>query len=646
MRNYFCACLALNGVLKENKKKDLIENHRKKVKKLRNCIKEKGNQLKSVLTLCKEAQAKYVAIQGTPEGFAQINEILEKDKVPSSSFYSNKSKKVEKKKTSSTLPPVNNMGHTLTPSACYAIFNAYNTRVITEQIFQCKTTTREEEAKLTAMMEELRTLKDLDEDTLALADEHLEEDFQILGEGVQKHKVHGGHKCPRIFKQHQEEELANIIRFCDRRGFQLTVHDFAYLAYQYGADLPEKERPQYCRDPHRCRMGRKWIKGFMERNPDIIEKMPQNLSISRALSATQMNLRNWFSQTREMFESTGLLDRPQNIWNVDEIGICDLQKMVKTLCVSREGAYQVTGAERGKLTTVLALCNAAGVVVPPMVIFKGERVQAQWLDFAPKNMPIRATKSGYINANIFFEYMKMFVHFLNATGKLQEGNVLLLDCHYSHVFNLQFMDLMVANNIRVWSLHPHTTHAVQPLDSHPFKALKKEINNGLRNHNRSHMGKMITKEGFFQVFVPAWKKAMNISTIQGGFRDCGICPFNPQAVNWKRLFPDGSESPEHLAAKRTSETFVKKPVLDIRLHLHVYSSFFRFIDNSIEKSEQKGIGTTGPFLQRFLLLLTPPHPTHPLVPLDQSHVSRTLIFFRTGQAACGGPSRQCQGSWR
>lgn len=581
----FYACIALNAVLKLNRRSEAITKHRRQIRLLKKHIKQKENQLKAVQDLCKEGRAKYLAIQGTPEGFAVINEIKDEEKISADAFYSNKSKKVtKKKKKPSTLPPRNALGNIMTPSACFSIFQAYTRRDATERIFESKTTMEKETEKLDAMIGELKELNEMDEDGIALAQEPIDKPIVIKGVGVQKHKVHGGNRIPRVFKPEQERELAEIVRFCDRRGFQLTMSDFAHLAFQYGADQPDKMRPKYCDDIHRCKMGRKWLKGFLQRNPDIVEKLPQSLSVLRALCATKKNLWKWFGKMKEMLIEEDKIDKPQNIWNVDEIGVCDLQKMVKTLCVSREGAYQVTGSERGKLTTVLALVNAAGVVVPPMVIFKGERVQAQWLESAPKNVTVRATKSGYINSTLFYDYMKIFVHFLSAIGKLHEGNVLMLDCHYSHIFNLDFLDLMKENKIRVWALHPHTTHAVQPLDSHPFKALKKEMNAGLRQYNRDHVGKTVTKPDFFKILTVAWTKAMNVATIQAGFRDCGIVPFNPEAVNWKRLFPDGSEKPDELGAEQSSESPKK-----ILFSLHVCRDKVTFACFSCYSSELKNI---------------------------------------------------------
>ena len=36
---------------------------------------------------------------------------------------------------------------------------------------------------------------------------------------------------------------------------------------------------------------------------------------------------------------------------------------------------------------------------------------------------------------------------------------------------------------------------------------------------------------FFQVFWPAWKKAITVANIQAGFRQTGIYPVNPNAKN-------------------------------------------------------------------------------------------------------------------
>ena len=76
--------------------------------------------------------------------------------------------------------------------------------------------------------------------------------------------------------------------------------------------------------------------------------------------------------------------------------------------------YQLTGSERGETVTVLPVFNAMGEFGPLMIIFKGMRVQKEWLIGSPQNVVVCASKDGYINREIFLEFGQTFINFLKT----------------------------------------------------------------------------------------------------------------------------------------------------------------------------------------------------------------------------------------
>ena len=63
---------------------------------------------------------------------------------------------------------------------------------------------------------------------------------------------------------------------------------------------------------------------------------------------------------------------------------------------------------------------------------------------------MRGSQKGYINKYLFAEYGLALVIHLSRKGVLNKQAVLvLMDSHYSHVFNYAFMNMMVKYNIRV-----------------------------------------------------------------------------------------------------------------------------------------------------------------------------------------------------
>ena len=160
---------------------------------------------------------------------------------------------------------------------------------------------------------------------------------------------------------------------------------------------------------------------------------------------------------------------PLYIWNCDESGVQDVPKE-KEVVVGEKAQTQVP-TKCSEISMVLTFANAAGNVLPPLIIHKERRVNETWLDGIPKDILVRTSPKGYINKGIFYKYSLKWVQWLRQNERLKK-NLLLLDMHESHIYNIQFVGLMVCKNIEVMAIPSHTPHVLQPLDSTPFATFK------------------------------------------------------------------------------------------------------------------------------------------------------------------------------
>ena len=62
---------------------------------------------------------------------------------------------------------------------------------------------------------------------------------------------------------------------------------------------------------------------------------------------------------------------------------------------------------------------------PPMIIFKGAKVQKEWCEAPPAGVYARASLSGYINAKLFVEYGELFIAFLHKRITWQKNLMFL-----------------------------------------------------------------------------------------------------------------------------------------------------------------------------------------------------------------------------
>ena len=146
---------------------------------------------------------------------------------------------------------------------------------------------------------------------------------------------------------------------------------------------------------------------------------------------------------------------PQNIYNCDESGITCVHKPNKV--ISRKGkrvVASVTSGERGQTTTIVLAMNAVGGYVPPMMIFKRKRMKDSLVDHAPPGTLGKCSESGWIDADIFMDYIKHFVQHTHCspTNKV----LLILDGHKAHTKNIDLLTYASENGLYLLSLPPHT----------------------------------------------------------------------------------------------------------------------------------------------------------------------------------------------
>ena len=121
--------------------------------------------------------------------------------------------------------------------------------------------------------------------------------------------------------------------------------------------------------------------------------------------------------------------------------------------------------------TMMCCASAAGFPHPPMIIYAKSFPGGQYRFDGPDDTLYCKSESGWIDSELFLTWLKKI--FLKYAVP-QRPIMLLIDGHKSHL-TLDAIDLCRANNVILFCLPPHTTHAPQPLDVSVFKALKVKL---------------------------------------------------------------------------------------------------------------------------------------------------------------------------
>lgn len=155
------------------------------------------------------------------------------------------------------------------------------------------------------------------------------------------------------------------------------------------------------------------------------------------------------------------------MYNLDETGVTSVQTPGKVLAAKgSKQVGQVTSAERGDLVTLCCIIDALGNSIPPFFIFP--RVNF-------RNTMLNGAVSGWMNTDIFLQVIKHFIKFSKSTP--QHKTLLLMD--ESHA-SINVINMAKENGVVLFTIPPHCSHKLQPLDKSVYGPYKKFYNDACR----------------------------------------------------------------------------------------------------------------------------------------------------------------------
>ena len=145
--------------------------------------------------------------------------------------------------------------------------------------------------------------------------------------------------------------------------------------------------------------------------------------------------------------------------------------------------------------------------------------------------------SGWSNSIIFKDYLEN--HFMKYAQKPQESSqrmLILYDGHKSHVCK-PVIDWARENCIVLFTLPPHCSHILQPLDIGCFSPLKSKFNRECQIFLRSNPCRQITRYDICCLACKAYEKGLSPSNLVAAFRRAGIVPFDRSKISPQQLAP-------------------------------------------------------------------------------------------------------------
>lgn len=405
---------------------------------------------------------------------------------------------------------------------------------------------------------------------------------------------------PSTYLSKEEEKLCEWIIYLGQRGFPVTKTKLLESVQALVTELG-RETPFVNNKP-----GRHWLEAFLRRHPHLSKRIAQTLTSTRA-SVTEVALRNWFKEVEEHLTKLNLvLIDPSRVFNCDESGFRLCPELGHVIV--KKGAksvYTVVSGDEKECLTVLFMVNAAGSMVPPMVLHAYKRVPYNVTKKIPKDWSMGISDKGWMTAETFYEYISNIFYPWLLKNNIQFPVVLYVDGHSSHVTR-PLVNFCQTVQIELVALYPNSTHIIQPLDVSVFHPMKNVWRQKVRNWRLENQGERLRKEDFAPLLKTAIDSLHNLgNTIKNGFRTCGLLPFSPDAVNFNILNKNKEPDVEQMAALDSSTSEQHEYSVLYEQHLALFEkNIDHLVLRNFKLAEPTGIWTgTSEFKELFLYWL-------------------------------------------
>jgi hypothetical protein len=420
-----------------------------------------------------------------------------------------------------------------------------------------------------------------------------------------------------FFTSSEENTLVYWITKCFKAGFPITKSELLNSVGKLVQELvkrdPDREFPFTDGKP-----ARHWYESFMKRHPGISFRTPQNLTKSRA-AVTQQNIINWHGEVlkylkekrfmvypdndKEFFDpettpidpqrpnpttinAIDILKEPKRILNADEAALFLNPKGEKVLVPRGEKSiYHIVNTDEKECLTVMMCGNAAGDIVDPLIVFKYVRVPGDIAQLIPKHWGIGRSDSGWMTAEVFFEYITNIVYPWLLRNKIAFPVILFIDGHTSHQ-SLPTSRFCDSHGIILVALYPNSTHIIQPMDVAVFRTLKGAWKVQTNEWRHANMHQELKKKDFAPLLAAAIEKAVKPEVLQNGFRKCGLFPYDVSAIDLAKIKSvidtSTNEKPQH-------DDGVKNPPIGFlkNLEMEIGTEKLTSFENCINLTEEE-----------------------------------------------------------
>lgn len=330
---------------------------------------------------------------------------------------------------------------------------------------------------------------------------------------------------PTYLTEVEEEELASFFLRCANIGYGHTLEQA--LALVQGIIDSKGIKKEVTRG---------WWQKFCRRHSSVALCTAVPLSVVRAMATDRDVLDRYFTMLLDTFAANKVLQKPTQIFNCDETGMPLGATNRRVVASVGSSASCITSNSKLQIT-VLACVSAAGISMPPFIIFQRKTINDSLIIGEVPGTLYGLSEKGWMTRELFSQWF--YKHFLSYIPK-HRPVVLLMDGHSSH-YCPDTIRMAAKEKVVLCTLPPHTSHLTQPLDKGCFGPLKTAWRHVCQEFCARNVGRVVTIYDFSKLFSQAWYQSMTMKNITSGFKVTGVFPVDRSAVTL----------PQDIAQKKT-----------------------------------------------------------------------------------------------
>jgi hypothetical protein len=271
----------------------------------------------------------------------------------------------------------------------------------------------------------------------------------------------------------------------------------------------------------------RWIDRFRARHPTLETCFTRPIDALRFEGLEYSKVKSYFDGLSEAIQRERY--PASAIFNVDETGFSlgSTRKSV-VLLDKRYKKYGKQQSGRQEWITAIECISAAGVTLPPTLIFKGQNLNSGWIpDVSPPDWAFSTSNKGWTSDYHAYEWLTTRFEPLTRRND-GKRRLLVIDGHSSH-YTTRFLAFCISRKIDLALLPPHTSHVTQPLDIACFSPLKTAITSEIDAIFRNSVRRLLRVE-WTSAYIRARARCFQPSTIETAFRKSGIYPLDPEII--------------------------------------------------------------------------------------------------------------------